>query len=123
MNVVIMENNSVNTARIFLGVLNRYPEARVTCFNDGEDALAWCQRHSDEIDLFFGNWWNVDEEPHGPEGANIAAMVQWQKKPKIILCGESEMFRPWSKSCGADGFLLRPVNQKVLQGVLDGLKL
>lgn len=119
--MVIMENSSANLSRLRDEVLTIYPEARIKAFTDGDQAFAWCENHSSDIDLFFGNWWNDVEEPHGMEGANIAFAVHWLRKPTVILCGEGEIFRSWSEQGGADAYLPRPITQKLLRQTLKAL--
>ncbi len=122
MRVAIMENTQANLMVLISCIHKLIPEAVVTGFTNGNDALLWCQDHSSEIDLFLGNWWGIEEQICGPEGANIASAVCWEKKPGIILCAEEEIFRKWSFQAGANAFLLRPVTMTKLQKALKSLE-
>lgn len=119
MRVAVMENTEENLQNIKNCLHLLIPCGVVKGFTDGKAAKDWCEAHSGEIDLFIGNWWSFEEKTNGPEGANIISIVKWKKKPKIILCGDEEMFRNWSKKEKADGFLLRPITVEKLRDILE----
>lgn len=119
MRIVVMENTEQNLKSIKNCLHLLLPSGIVKGFTDGNEAKNWCEMHSDEVDLFIGNWWSMQEESNGPEGANIASIVKWKRKPKVILCGDDEMFRCWSKKDSADGFILRPITAEKLRDVLE----
>ncbi|MCQ2508002.1 MAG: hypothetical protein MJ097_04335 [Dorea sp.] len=121
MRVAIMENNHSNLMSLISLIHKLLPEAMVTGFTNGNDALHWCEDHASDIDLFLGNWWGSDELVCGPEGANIARLVIWEKQPKIILYAGEEMFRKWSMREGANAFLLRPITTTTLREALETL--
>ncbi len=119
MRVAVMENTEQNLRSIKSCLHLLLPSGIVKGFTDGNAAKSWCETHSGEVDLFIGNWWGSEEKTNGPEGANIISIVKWKRQPKVILCGDEEMFRVWSKKCGADGFLLRPITVENLRDVLE----
>ena len=119
MRVAVMENTEQNLQSLKNCLHLLMPCSIVKGFTDGNVAKNWCDAHSDEVDLFIGNWWGSEEVPHGPEGANIASLVKWRRMPKIILCGDEEMFRAWSKNSGVESFFLRPVTVEKLRDILE----
>lgn len=121
MRVAVMENTEQNLQSIKDSLHLLMPYSLVKGFIDGNAAKDWCEEHSGEIDLFIGNWWGSEEIANGPEGANIASIVKWKKRPKVILCGDEEMFHSWSKKAGADSFLLRPITVGKLRDILETL--
>ncbi|MCQ2509778.1 MAG: hypothetical protein MJ116_04880 [Lachnospiraceae bacterium] len=119
MRVVIMENTTWNLHELTTSIHQLLPKAPVKGFTDGNAALAWCLDHTSDVDLFLGNWWEEDEETCGPEGANIATLVPWRKRPQVILYADKEVFRKWSIQDGANAFLLRPVTLPKLRETLE----
>ena len=121
MRVVVMENTEENLLCVKNCLHQLLPNGIVKGFTDGNQAKNWCEEHSDEVELFIGNWWGAEEMTNGPEGANIAAIVKWQRKPKVILCGDEEMFRAWSEKSGAVDYLLRPITIEKLRDTLEAM--
>lgn len=119
MRVAVMENTEQNLQNIKACLHLLLSNGIVKGFTDGNAAKCWCEAHSNEVDLFIGNWWGEDEEAKGPEGANVASLVKWQRMPKIILCADDEIFRSWSEREKADGFILRPITVEKLRNVLE----
>ena len=119
MRVAVMENTEQNLQSLKNCLHLLMPCSIVKGFTDGNEAKNWCDAHSDEVDLFIGNWWGSAENANGPEGANIASLVKWRRMPKIILCGDEEMFRAWSKNSSVDSFFLRPVTVEKLRDILE----
>ncbi|MGN0398557.1 MAG: hypothetical protein ACI4EO_00375 [Blautia sp.] len=119
MRVVIMENTLENLRILTECIHALLPNALVKGFTDGDKATAWCNQHSSEVELFFGNWWGIFEEYQSPEGSAVLHNVIWKQKPKAILIGDEERFRKWSLKNGADGFLLRPATVPKLRDLLE----
>ena len=119
MRVVVMENTEQNLQNIKNCLHQLLPNGIVKGFTDGNLAKCWCEGHNDEVDLFIGNWWGSEESTKGPEGANVVSLVKWGRSPKVVLCGEDEVFRKWSKNSGAGAYILRPITVEKLRDALE----
>lgn len=121
MRVVVVENTAENLEELKNSVHNLLANALVKGFTNGEEAEEWCEKHSGEVDIYFGNWWGTMEEYDSSEGSAVWKYVQWKRKPVVICTGDEEQFESWSIREGADAFIKRPVTTEKLRDVLEEL--
>lgn len=119
MRVVIVENTDENLKALRDCIHALLPNALVKGFTNGNDAEIWCNNHSAEIDLYFGNWWGTLEEYDTPEGSAVWKYINWEKKPLVICVGDEVQFSRWSIADGADAFIMRPITIENLRDLLE----
>ncbi|MCQ2515130.1 MAG: hypothetical protein MJ089_08625 [Ruminococcus sp.] len=121
MRIVIVENTEDNLQALKNTVHTLLPNALVKGFTKGDEAEEWCNSHSSEVEIYFGNWWGTDEEFDTPEGSTVWKYVDWQKKPLVICTGDEAQFEKWSIRDGADSYISRPVTTEKLRDTLESL--
>lgn len=119
MRVVVVENTDKNLIQLTDSIHALLPNALVKGFTNGELAEKWCDEHSADVDIFFGNWFGTKEDYETPEGSNVWKYVKWQKKPLVICTGDEEIFSSWTQREGGDSYINRPVTVQKLRDVLE----
>lgn len=114
--IVITDNNAENLAQMETCVRTVFPDAEIHGFVDGNKALAWCLQ-AGRIDLFFGHYWDVDDDAPTMEAALILQKIEQKPRYTVFFAGDTR-FAQDAEMDNGDAFFVRPATvEKIRKSV------